>query len=365
MAEEHATGIPEEFVLTQEEEAEGISVANVFRADAMTRRTLCGIAVGIRVNGKIVWQGGKNIELKRYGGFHAERTAAIALIDKGYMGKDFKILIERYQDASSATFEQFPGCTKCWDFYNDYGHRNMLWSVANDHEITYSTYQWEIQHVKEPGRLYPETLEKLKPLKNFVPRGNAPPLNITETTSNPNDLDPLIRVALTYKDRGLTFSGYNMLGFDSVAIGSGDGMITGGFWLHSYGYEGYRPEETGFVLGTLKGLHGTDYETIVGLLPQWVNTSNETIGFLASLDRFQGTIDEFAHGRLRLVAIDHGGSIIYDGKEADQSRIRSVLRHTDEGERVRNRFDAEICIRKNIAPRLPIRQEQVRRRSHV
>lgn len=331
--------------ITDAEIAEGILHANTAREVAMTSRTKCGVSVGVRVHGRLVWQSGFNIEFRAYNGYHAEEVAGVGLIDAGKMAGDFEVLVERYQDASHNIVEHFPGCPTCWSFYNNWGNKDMLFVVADGVKETYRARLKDMQHVAPPGLVYPsDTLRAAKPLRNFRAGGDAPLRRVVETMKTPTDIDSLVRVALDARGRGLTFEGYdNLLHFDAVAFGMADGRIFGGFPMQSYGYKGYRPEEVGAILASLRDYRGADYRIVAGIVPSYVQ-DDETRGFLASITEFYSILREFTHDRIKLVAANNKGEIVYPKGDADgpDLRVRDVLRHTGESERFLRRYSSEV-----------------------
>ena len=291
----------------------GIKEAARFRDMAWTYRSSVGTAVET-IDG--TWSGGFNIEYSKYGGLHAEEMSFIRKLDEGNRRTDFKRLTEVFQDAGHNDVEIFPACAlHCWGIMYAFAHPEYQIIVADTNEnIRYVANLNEILHPPGEGLVYPsEKIRAIKPLSNFTPRGDGPPLQTKFKMKHSEDVKSLIDVLFEYKNRRITFDPLPpQLVFDSVAYGMGNKEVFGGFYIQTYNHKGYKPEETGGMLAAAKGNKRSDFKIMGALVPANVKLE-EVRPFLAGMFDTWGTVTEFAPNNIRLVAVNQEREIVYDG----------------------------------------------------
>jgi len=295
--------------------AEGVSVAMQSREMARTFRS----KVGTALQTKDRWFGGSNIELYAYNGYHAEEMSVISGLEEGYRGKDFPRLAEVFQDAGHKEVEIFPACAlHCWGVMYAFTHPGIEIVVADvEGKVHYEARLNQILHPPYPGEVYPSLkIREIKPLNNFEPLGDRQPWQTSFSMKHSEDIESVTDVALEYCKRGITFAPVQQLVFDGVAFGMKNKDIQGGFFLQTYNYKGYRPEETGGLLALKKGHNNTDFEFMVGVLPTWVEKTDAK-PFLAQMFNSWGTVVDFAHPQIRITAVQHDRSKVFEGTLAD------------------------------------------------
>ena len=318
--------------------SEGIHTALESREMAMTHRS----KVGGALHSQLGWQGGFNIERKNYTSIHAERNALIKDMARGLRWNDFDYYVEIYQDASTTKSEIFPMCPDCWKWYRAFVDPQITIVVADTSGNV--QYQCKLDDIKPPGNaeVYPSDLMRItKPLHNFEQLGNKIPWQTEFHMNNSKDLDSVVKVALSFKGRGIVFDQVPQLMFDSVAVCTKDLKVYGGYLAQTHMYDVILGTTTAMVAATSDKYNGTDFKTFVGVVPGYVK-KEQVVGFLGNVMNEWSELIEFGHPRIKIVAITGFGEQVYSGS---LSEINSHYRETGEFSRalkiMRRRMNSE------------------------
>ncbi len=304
-------------MLTKTALQEGLTITKDFREKAMTHRTKVGGA--IESHGE--WKGGFNIELLGYEGYHAQVTSLIAGLEEGNRGEDFGHYIEMYQDsvlAFQGKFEKYPMCPlDCWGWYHAYAPSVRVIVADTAGDIYYDQPLQKILELPAGAEVYPsKTLQEVKPLQNMKPLGDRTPLQTEFWMRHSEDIDAIANVAFDYRDRNIVFGdGKQKYLIDAVAFVMCDGRIQGGYRTETINHKGFTATDTGCVLASRQGYHGTDYEIMAPILPPWVK-DDEAKAFLSVAVDWKRVLD-FANSGMRLIVFNSERKQIFDGHLVD------------------------------------------------
>jgi hypothetical protein len=296
---------------------EGLQTTRDFREKAMTHRTKVGGA--IESHGR--WKGGFNIELQGYEGYHAQVTSLMAGLEEGSRAGDFGHYVEMYQDPVLATqgkIEIYPMCPlDCWGWYCTFAPYVNVLVADTGLNILYNQPLQRILELPEGADVYPSVaLRKVEPLQNMEPLGDRRPLQTEFWMRHSEDIETITDVAFEYRNRNITFNdGKHKYLVESVAFAMRDGRIQGGYRTESINHKGFSPIDTGCVLASRQGYHGTDYETMATVLPSWVR-DDEAKPFVSVAVDWKRVLD-FANPNMRLLIFNADRKQVFEGHLRD------------------------------------------------